>query len=146
MLRSILPERMGQKFLSPWKQLIFEMFVSIDRLGPQKKILSFAQGWSQYVLCPYRLFCAVCHVRYYEKKGQIFFSLETMPLQKIVFSTTPWVLKNAIISFSNCQNYFWTITNNPRSFVTLDNRKKRGLKFFITGKIAFFWKIWFSTS
>ena len=32
------------------------------------------------------------------EKGQIFFSLETMPLQKFVFSTTPWVLKNAIIS------------------------------------------------
>ena len=29
--------------LSDWKQLFFEMFVSIDLLGPKKMILSFAQ-------------------------------------------------------------------------------------------------------
>ena len=32
----------GQKFFS-WKQLFFEMFVSLDLWGPKEKMISFAQ-------------------------------------------------------------------------------------------------------
>ena len=33
----------GQKLFSSWKQFFFEMFISIDLLGPKEMILSFAQ-------------------------------------------------------------------------------------------------------
>ena len=33
----------GQNLLSSWKKLFFELFVSIDPLGPKKTIWSFAQ-------------------------------------------------------------------------------------------------------
>ena len=33
----------GQNLLSSWKKLFFELFVSIDPLGPKKIIWSFAQ-------------------------------------------------------------------------------------------------------
>ena len=33
----------GQKLFSLWKQFFFEMFISIDLLGPKEMILSFAQ-------------------------------------------------------------------------------------------------------
>ena len=32
----------GQKLFSSWKEFVFEMFVSIDLLGPKKMILPFA--------------------------------------------------------------------------------------------------------
>ena len=39
----MIPETMGQKHLSSWKQLLFEMFVSIDLLGPKEMVLLIAQ-------------------------------------------------------------------------------------------------------
>ena len=41
-----ITEKDGPKTLSPWKQQFFEMFVSIDLLGPKKKILGFAHWLS----------------------------------------------------------------------------------------------------
>ena len=42
---------------------------------------------------------------------------------------------------SNCRNTFWTLTNCPVRFVTLDYTRKNGPKQFLTGKIAFFSKV-----
>ena len=59
---------MGQKILSSWKQLFFEMFVSIDLLGPKEKILSFAQYLPNYHVDPFKLFPNICLVRLHEKR------------------------------------------------------------------------------
>ena len=40
----------------------------------------------------------------------------------------------------NCRNTFWTLTNCPVRFVTLDYSREKGQNFFFTGKIAFFFK------
>ena len=58
---------MAQIFLSPWKQLIFEMFVSIDLLSPEEMILSFARLMSKSLVDPYKLFADIFHVRQNEK-------------------------------------------------------------------------------
>ena len=49
--------------LSSWKQLIFEMFVSIDLLGPKEMILSFVQYLSKYIADPDNLLPDIRHVR-----------------------------------------------------------------------------------
>ena len=46
-----------------WKQLIFEMFVSIDHLGPKEVILSFAQYLSKYLGDPDKMLPDICLVR-----------------------------------------------------------------------------------
>ena len=51
------------ELLSSWKQLIFEMFVSIDLLGPKEVILSFAQYLSKYLVYPDKMMPDICHVR-----------------------------------------------------------------------------------
>ena len=43
----------GTKILSSWKQLFFEMFVSIDLLGVKELILSFAQKFSKNLVDPF---------------------------------------------------------------------------------------------
>ena len=50
-------------FLSSWKQLFFEMFVSIDLLGPREMILSIAKNLSNYILDPDKLLPDICHVQ-----------------------------------------------------------------------------------
>ena len=49
--------------LSSWKQLFFEMFVSIDLLGPKKRILSFPQYLAKNLVDPDKLLPDICHVR-----------------------------------------------------------------------------------
>ena len=49
--------------LSPWKQLYFEVFVSIDILGPKEMIWSFAQYLSKNLVNPYKLLLDIGHVR-----------------------------------------------------------------------------------
>ena len=53
----------GQIFFSSWKQFFFEMFVSIDLLGPRERILSFEQKSSTYLVYPYNMFHDFFHVR-----------------------------------------------------------------------------------
>ena len=48
---------------SSWKQLVFEMFVSVDLLGPKEMILSFAQYSAKYLVDPDKLLPDICHVR-----------------------------------------------------------------------------------
>ena len=50
------------ELLSSWKQLIFEMFVSIDLSGPKKVILWFAQFLSKYLGDPDKLLPDICHL------------------------------------------------------------------------------------
>ena len=47
---------MGQNFLSSWKEQFFEMFVSIDFLGPKELILLLPQYLPEYPLDPYKVF------------------------------------------------------------------------------------------
>ena len=49
--------------LSAWKQFFFEMFVSIDLLGPKEMILSFAQHLSKNLVDPDKLLPDIYHVR-----------------------------------------------------------------------------------
>ena len=49
--------------LSSWKQLFFEMFVSINLLGPKEMILSFAQYLSKYLVDPDKFLPDICHVQ-----------------------------------------------------------------------------------
>ena len=58
---------MGHMFLLLWKQLIFEMFVSIDLLGPEELILLVRQQLSEYHVDPYKMFPKICHFRQNEK-------------------------------------------------------------------------------
>ena len=46
----------GQNVFSSWKQLFFEMFVSIDHLGPKEVILSILNFLSEYFLYSYNMF------------------------------------------------------------------------------------------
>ena len=48
---------------SSWKQIFFEMFVSIDLLGPKEMILSIAQYLATYLVDPDRLLPDICDVR-----------------------------------------------------------------------------------
>ena len=55
------------------------MFVSIDLLGPEGMILSFAQQMSKNLVNPDKIFTDICHVGWNEKKGAKIFSLERLP-------------------------------------------------------------------
>ena len=55
-------KKMDQKFLSLWKQLFFEMFVSVDFLGPNEKISSFWQKTWKNLVDRYKLFPDIFHV------------------------------------------------------------------------------------
>ena len=46
---------MGEKLLLLWKRLFFEMFVSIDLLGPEEMILTIAQFLSKYIVDPSKI-------------------------------------------------------------------------------------------
>ena len=46
---------MGEKRLCLWKRLFFEMFVSIDHLGPEEMILTLAQYLSKYIVDPSKM-------------------------------------------------------------------------------------------
>ena len=46
---------MGEKRLYLWKRLFFEMFVSIDFLGPEEMILTIAQFLSKYIVDPSKM-------------------------------------------------------------------------------------------
>ena len=46
----------GQNVFSSWKQFFFEMFVSIDLLGPKEMILSFLIFLSKYLVYSYNMF------------------------------------------------------------------------------------------
>ena len=54
---------MCQNVSSPLKLLLFETFVSIDLLGLEKKILSFAQKMSKNVVDSYEILPDIVHVR-----------------------------------------------------------------------------------
>ena len=51
------------ELLSSWKQLFFEIFVSIDLLGPKGMILSFAHYFPKYLVDPDKLLPDICHAR-----------------------------------------------------------------------------------
>ena len=55
-------KKLDQKFLSSWKQLFFETFVSIDLLGPNEVILSFGQKTWKNLVDRYKLFPDIFHV------------------------------------------------------------------------------------
>ena len=59
--------------------------------------------------------------------------------QKLVFSTTSWVLQKWSHNFhSNCQITFWTLTNGPTRFVKFDNRKKNRPNLFLQWNLCLF--------
>ena len=136
----------GQSFSPPWKQLFFEMFVSIDLLGPKKKILSIAQSLSKYPVDPLK-----CSIRIVTLDNTRKNRPKNFPhwkywqfFQKFVFSTTSQVLKHRSYMFhSNRHNALWTLITCPLRFVTLDNTRKKGSKSFATVKTAIFWNVCF---
>ena len=68
--------------------------------------------------------------------------------QKVVFSTTSWVLKKCPHNdHSFCQNTSWTLTNCPMRFANFVNTRTKGPYFFPHWKdCLFFKKIVFSTT
>ena len=58
-----LDDTRKNELLSSWKQLFFEMFVSIDLLGPKGMILSFAHYLPKYLVDPDKLLPDICPVR-----------------------------------------------------------------------------------
>ena len=84
-----------------------------------------------------------------KKQTKIFFSLESLYFfSKISVLNNLLGPKKCSYRFrSNCQNTFWTLTNCPLGFVTLDNtRTNRPLYFFHWKGCLFFQKYVFSTS
>ena len=55
-------KKLDQKFLSSWKQLFFEMFISVDLLGANEKISSFGQKTWKNLVEHFKLFPEVFHV------------------------------------------------------------------------------------
>ena len=49
--------------MSLWKELFFEMFASIDFLGPKELILLLPEKLPEYLLDPYKFSAEVCHTR-----------------------------------------------------------------------------------
>ena len=95
---SIKREKTGQNLLSPEEILLLEKFAS--RLLYVLKNLSFSglHNTSQITFWTHiKMFYDYCHVRYYEKKGQITFFQWNFCLfsQNFSISTTSQVLKNA---------------------------------------------------
>ena len=58
-----LDDTRKNELLSCWKQLFFEMFVSIDLLDHKEVILSIAQNLSKYHVDPDKLLSDICPVR-----------------------------------------------------------------------------------
>ena len=58
-----LDDTRNNELLSSWKQVFFEMFVSIDLLGPKGMILSFTHYLPKYLVDPDKLLPDICHVR-----------------------------------------------------------------------------------
>ena len=50
------------------KKAFFEMFVSINLLGPKEMLSSFAQSMSKHLVDPYIVFLVIFHVQWNEKK------------------------------------------------------------------------------
>ena len=76
----ITRRKKGQKLLSRWKKLFFEMFVFIDLLVPKEMFFSCAKSLSEALVDPFKLFPDICHVRYCEGKwAKVISSLEPLP-------------------------------------------------------------------
>ena len=77
------------KLLSLELQRFFESLV-FDSLVSKELIISLAQYLSKYLVCLYKLFPDICHVRYYEGSyATILFSLKNLAFfQKLVLTTT----------------------------------------------------------
>ena len=58
-----LDDTRKQELMSSWKQLFFEMFVSINLLGPKEMIISFAQYSSNYFVDRDKSLPDICHVQ-----------------------------------------------------------------------------------
>ena len=136
---SIKREEIGQ-FFCQRKDIVFLNSLILDFLGLKKMIFSLAQYLSENHVRPYELFLDLCHVRYYEKKHDIIFFPENFVFfQKLVFSTTSYLLQKWYCNFhSKCQNTCFTLTNSLLRFVKLDIANEKAKVFFVTGTIAFF--------
>ena len=67
--------------------------------------------------------------------------------QKFVFSTMSVVSQKWSHNFHGVsQNTIWTLTNHSLRFVTLDNRREKGPKTFVTLEDKLFWKCLFPTT
>ena len=96
-------------------------------------ILSIAQKLSNYLVEPYECYLVFVILDNMRKTGQIIF------FQNLVFSTTNYVLKKCSYKFqSTCQQNYWTVIDWSLGFITLDNTRKYGPKFFVIANTAFF--------
>ena len=149
MSHSLTREKIRQKVLSPWKQLLPEMFHSINVLGAKEIILSFTKILSKNFVEPYNLFPDIFYVRYYKKKQAISFSsLESLPFfSKVCLLNNLLVLPEWSYYFhSNCRNTFCTLTNCCLRFVTLCNKRLNKPNSFLLWKDCLFRKVEFSTT
>ena len=116
--------------------LFFEMFVSIDPLGPKKRSHQLHKAGHEALFVPIGCFLSFVMLNTTSKnRPMFFFTGDIASFQKIVFSTNSWVLKKCSYKFhSICQNFFWNLKNCPGRFVTLDNTKKIGQNVFSPGR------------
>ena len=122
------------------KDNFWNVFFSVDLLGPKEIFLSFAQSIPKHLLDLYVVFLVIFHVRWNEKKvakSLLFTGYIAL------FSTTlcfqhPLVFKKRSFKIQSfCLNSLWTLIKCSLMFVTLDGTRKRGRKLFSTWKQFF---------
>ena len=135
----------GRKLLSSWKQLFFEVFVSIDPLGAKEMFLSFEQSWPKHLLGPFRLFHELSTFDITKKNGQnLFFTRKIAFFWKLCVFNNLLGLKKMLLQFqSKSQNTFWTLINCSLMFFILDITRKNRPKTFATAKKDFSWNVCF---
>ena len=89
------------------------------------------------------LYCVLWHFSCsmnWEKEAKVFFLLERLPCfsQLCVLKNLLGPKKRSFIFQSKGQNSFWTVIKCSLMFVTLDDTRRRGQKFFSTWKQFFF--------
>ena len=142
MSHSISRGKRSQKFLSPWKQLFFEMFVSIDLCAPEKNVFITCTTFVKKPCGPskivsWHLSCSILR----EKIGQNLFFARNFAFfsQNFVFLTTSLVPKNWSYYFHNkCQNTSWTLRICFLTFVMFDNMGTNRPKSFLHLKICLY--------
>ena len=104
------------------------MFVSIDLLGPQEKIFSFAQ---------------LNKTRKRRSKHFLHLKMLAFFWRLCVFNNLLGPRKCSYKFQSSCQNSSWTPIKSSLIFVTLEDTRKNGPKTFVFVETAKFWNVCF---
>ena len=144
---SIIPGKVGQNLLSPWKHLFFDMFVSVDLLGPKKWSYQL-HNFCQKNLCAL-ISCCLTFVKFDKTRqnrpknffsGKIAFSFKSLFFQqrlrsqKMILSFAQYLSKHLL-----CPHKMFPEVCQNRQY-----EKKMGQKLFFTGKVAFFFEMFVS--